>query len=141
MLTRTPGAIRSSALGLEDVEAGVDEIRRCLVARRLLDEGLDPSGLVDRHHAESRRILDRGERDGPFGSPTSVKVDQSPNIEVGQHVAVDDEERVVDPDVAGRKADGAGGVHGLWFDGVREMDTTSPVVGKGSHEGVGSVAH
>ena len=48
-----------------------------------------------------------------------------------QHVAVDHDERVVDPGVVGGEADGAGRVEWFGLDRIVQRDTGTRAIGKG----------
>ena len=54
----------------------------------------------------------------PSAPALVVERPQRADVEVGEHVAVDDEEAVVDAGVEGREADGARRVERLGLDGV-----------------------
>ena len=69
-----------------------------------------------------------------------VEGDEGGEVEVGQDVAVDDDEALVDAGVAGGEADGAGGVERLGLDRVAQPHAGARPVGIGSLEGVGPVA-
>ena len=66
--------------------------------------------------------------------------DQRADVEVGEDVAVDHEEPLVDAGLEGGEADGAGGVERLGLDGVVQLHAGAAAVGVGVHEGVGPVA-
>ena len=106
----------------------------------LLDEGLDLAGDVGDDHAVAGRVLDRVQGDGALGAGGVVEADQPGHVEVGEHVAVDDDEALVDARLAGGEADGTGGVERLVLDGVRQRDAGALAVGIGVEEGVGLVA-
>ena len=98
---------------------------------RLLDERLHPAVVVGGHHAERRRVVDLGQGDGALG-PGPVPVvegHQGAEVEVGEDVAVDDDEALVDAGLGGGEADGAGGVERLGLDGVVEADAGAHAVG------------
>ena len=94
-------------LGLEHVDAGVDRVGEDLAPARLLQEALDAPLLVHDDHAELQRVLHALERDGDHGLALFVEVDDLGEVEVGEGVAADDQERVVQ-EVLGQ-ADGPGG--------------------------------
>ena len=94
-------------LGLEHVDAGVDRVGEHLAPSRLLQEALDAPLLVDDHHAELERVLHARERDGDHRFALLVEVDDLGEVEVGEGVAADDQERLVQK-VLGQ-ADGPGG--------------------------------
>ena len=63
--------------------------------------------------------------------------DQRGDVEVGEHVAVGDDERVVDARDVGREADGPGGVERLGFDRVAQRHAGAAAVGEGLDERLG----
>ena len=69
---------------------------------------------------EGRRIVDRDEMNGGLCRVASVEVDECGNVEIGQDVAVGDDERVVDPTEVGREPDGTGRVERLGLDRVAQ---------------------
>ena len=93
----------------------------------------------------ARRRRPTGRRPGagrscPRRRAPSWNVDQRGEVEVGEHVAVDHDEALVDAGVAGGEADGAGGVERLGLDGVVEPHPGADAVGVGRREGVGPEA-
>ena len=104
--------------GLQHVGTGVDVVRGRVARPGLLDERHHPSVVIGGYDAEARRIVDLGEMNGGFGPAHVVERDQRADVEVGEHVAVHHEKALVDPDVAGREPDGAGGVERLGLDRV-----------------------
>ncbi len=125
---------------LEHVGPRVDLVRRRLVARRLLDEGGDPTLGVGGHHAEGRGIGHGMQRDRPLRPAVAVEAHQAGEVHVGQHVAVHHDEGVGDAGEGRRKAHRAGGVERLGLDGVGQRDPGGPAVRVRLHEGVGQVA-
>ena len=93
-----------------------------VAGRRLLDERLHPAVVVGGHDAVAptgrrprcRAIVASAPR--PSWKSTSAR-----DVEVGEHVAVDHDEALVDAGVARGEADGAGGVERLGLDGVVEL--------------------
>ena len=73
---------------------------------------------VGRDHAERRWVVDADQVDGRLGRVLPMELDERGDVEVGQHVAVGDDERVVDPAEVGGELDRAGGVERLGLDGV-----------------------
>ena len=65
--------------------------------------------------------------------------DEGGGVEVGDDVAVDRQERVVDAGALGREADRAGGVERLRLDGVAQLDTSATTVGEGGAERIGEI--
>ena len=82
-------------LRLHDVDAGVDGVGEDLAPGRLLQEALDPAVLVDDGDAELQRVGHPGQADGDQRALLLVELDQVGEVEVGERVAGDDEERVV----------------------------------------------
>ena len=92
---------------------------------------------VDGHDAERRRVVDGDQVDRRLGSVLPMEVDERGDVEVGQHVAVGDDERVVDAAEVGGEVDRAGGVERLRLDRVVQRDTVALAVGKGLDERLG----
>jgi hypothetical protein len=78
----------------------------------------------------------------PYRRRAAVAVEgqERAHVEIGQHVAVDDDEPLVHAGVAGREGNGSAGVERLRLDGVGEPDIGAPAIGIGGEEGVGPVA-
>ena len=100
-----------------------------LVPRRLLDERHDAAVGIGRDDAEGGGVLDAMERDGGFGAALVVEGDERADVEVGEDVAVDDDELLGDAGVLGGEADGAGGVERLGLDGVVQLHAVVDAVG------------
>ena len=83
-------------LRLEDVDAGVDGVAEHLAPGRLLQEPLDRPVLVGDDDAELERVLDRLEGQGGQAPVGVVEVDDGAEVDVGQDVAGDDEEPLVE---------------------------------------------
>ncbi len=133
--------MRSSTAGLEDVGAGVDEVGRRLVARRLLDEGLHPARLVGRDHPEGARVLHRGQADRRLGSPVAVEARPASLRSWSVRTSPLTTTKVSSmPAWAGGEPDGPGGVERGRLDRVGHPDTGDGPVGIGVDEGVGPVA-
>jgi hypothetical protein len=83
-----------------------------------------PSPDRRRRWAPRRRRTDRapGEGDGALGAALAVERHQRREVEIGEHVAVDDHEGLVDPAEAGGEADGTGRVERFGLDGVGQAD-------------------
>ncbi len=94
-------------LGLDHVDAGVDRVGEDLAPARLLQEALDAALVVDDDHSELERVLHALEGDGDHRLALLVEVDHLGEVEVGERVAADDQEGVVEK-VLGQP-DGAGG--------------------------------
>ena len=74
----------------------------------------DPSVGVGGHDAEAGRIVDLVQRDRRLARRcASWKATSAVDVHVADHVAVDDEEALVDARVERREADGAGRVERL----------------------------
>ena len=91
-----------------------------VLARRLLDEALHPPVPV-----EGTTPNEDGSSTGVRWSVASApcdrwKPDQLADVEVGEHVAVDDDEGVVDAGRPGGEGDGPAGVQRLGLDGVAQ---------------------
>ena len=84
-----------------------------LARRGLLHEPEDPPLVVGGDHAEGRRVVDPGEGDRGLGLPLLVEAHQGGDVEVGEDVAVADQEPAGHAAGLGGEADGAGGAEGL----------------------------
>ena len=126
--------------GLEHVGAGVYPVTGGRASRRLLDEARDPSVRVGGYDAVARGVVDGRQRDRCLGPRRPMEQDQLIDGEVGEHIAVEYEERLVDPGVLGGESDGPGGVERLGLDGVVEGDSGAATVGIGVAERVGQEA-
>ena len=74
----------------------------------------------------ARRILDLRERDRRLRAALVVEAHHRAEVEVGEHVAVADDEPLVDP--FGREPDRAGGAERLVLDGVADLDVAEDVL-------------
>ena len=83
-------------LGLEHVDAGVDGVAEHLAPRRLLEEALDRAVVAGDDDAELERVLDVGEPDGGHRLALVVERDDRAEVDVGEHVAGDHEEALVE---------------------------------------------
>ena len=102
----------------------------------LLDEAEHPAVVVCGHHPVAGRVLDGRQGDGSLCTGAAVGGDQAGHVQVGQDVAVQDEEGVVDAGVGGGEADGAGGVERFGLDGVVQRQPCTRSVRVGVGEGV-----
>ncbi len=93
--------------GLEHVDAGVDGVGEHLAPRRLLEEPLDAAVGAGDHDAELEGILDVLERDRRRRVRVAVRLHERGEIDVGEYVAGDHEEGVVE--LVGRVAHRTGG--------------------------------
>ena len=94
--------------------------------------------VVDLGDTERRWVVDRCEVDRGLGVRTPVHGDKVGDRQVGEHVAVGDDERLVDTGVVRSEADRSRGVERLRLDGVVELDATAATVGKGGDERLGA---
>ena len=91
---------------LEHICAGVDLVARRRARRRLLDEPLDPAVGIDGDDAERRRVVDADQvHASPRPRARGGSRTSAADVEVGQHVAVGDDERVVDAAEVGGELD------------------------------------
>jgi len=81
-------------LRLDDVDAGVDRVGEDLTPSRLLQEALDAPLLIDDHHSELEGVRHALERDGDESLPLLVETDHLGQVEVGERIAADDQERL-----------------------------------------------
>ena len=103
--------------GLEHVDAGVDRIGEHLAPRRLLEEARDAAGFVGDDDAELQGVRDALQRDRNGVPFALVMFDERGEIDVGERIARDDEERFAGQQLVGH-LDGAGGAEGRIFDHV-----------------------
>ena len=85
----------------EHVDAGVDRVGEDLAPRRLLEEARDAAGLVGDDDAEFERVGDALQRDRDVVVLALVVFDQRGEVDVGQRVARDDEERIAGQQLVG----------------------------------------
>ena len=78
---------------LEDVNSGVDQVRRDLVGLGLLEEAPDVAVTIGFDQPVGRRILDRREDDGRAGLALAVHADDRRQVELRHHVAVEYDDR------------------------------------------------
>ena len=83
-------------LRLQDVDPGVDGVAEDLTPRRLLEEALDRPVVARDHDAELERVLHRLQRDRRHGLALLVEAHDLGQVEVGEHVAGDHEEGLVE---------------------------------------------
>lgn len=110
----------------EHVGARVDLVGDDLLGRLgLLQEGLDPARRVRGDQTERPRVLDPGQVQGDVRAGGLVLVHQGADVEAGEDVAVEDEDRVVGSRVEpGRDvADRAAGTEGLLLGDVLQMQS------------------
>ena len=88
-------------LGLHHVDPGVDRVREHLPPGRLLQEPLDPAVLAHDDDAELQRVRHPGEPDRDQGTVFLVRPDHGGQVDVGQRVARDDQERLVPQRILG----------------------------------------
>ena len=81
-------------LGLHDVDARVHGVREDLTPGRLLQEPLDPAAVVGDHDAELERVGNRFQRDGDHRLAFAVERDERGEVDVGQRIATDHDERL-----------------------------------------------
>ena len=125
-LDRHPGGRRDPVehARLEHVRPGVDQVARFGPGCRLLDEAPDASVVVELDDTERRWIVDPDEVQRGLGAESAVGGDEGADVEIGQHVTVGDDERVVDAGGLGREPDRSGGVERLGLDGVASTPTS-----------------
>ena len=126
-------------LRLEHVDAGVDGVAEDLAPGRLLEEPLDRPVLVGDHDAELERVLDGLERQGGESPVGVVEVHDGAEVDVGQHVAADHEEALVEL-VLG-VAHGAGGAQRRGLGGVDHPYAELGAVAEVGADGVGHEGH
>ncbi|OPZ78030.1 MAG: hypothetical protein BWY79_00934 [Actinobacteria bacterium ADurb.Bin444] len=83
-------------LGLHDVDAGVDGVGEDLAPSRFFQEALDAPVLVHYDYTELQWVVHALECNCDHGFALPMEIDHSGEIEVGQRVAGDDHESVVE---------------------------------------------
>ena len=126
-------------LGFEHVDAGVDRVAEHLTPGRLLQEPVDRAVVAEDDDAVLERVLDRAQADGGHGLVLLVELDDAGQVDVGEHVARDDEEPLVEH-VLG-VADRAGGAHRLLLDRVLDAHAELGAVAEVGPDGAGHVGH
>jgi hypothetical protein len=99
-------------LGREEVDPAVGEVRERLVRVGLLLEAGDPTVGVVQHHAVLARVRDLLDAERGDAAGLLVAFDELRDVEVGEGVAGDHEERLV-PEELASVADPAGGAEQL----------------------------
>ncbi|CAB4697579.1 unannotated protein [freshwater metagenome] len=69
-----------------------------------------------------------------------VEVPQLSDIEIGQHIAVHDDERVVNPGRQRGKANSTRSIERLGFNGVMKENPSANTIGIRVDKGIGSIA-
>ena len=126
-------------LRLEHVDAGVDGVAEHLAPGRLLQEPLDRPVLVGDHDAELERVVHRLEGQGGQAAALVVEGHHLGQVDVGEHVAGDDQEPLVElvPGVAHR----AGRAERGGLGGVDHADAELGAVAEVGPDGVGHEGH
>ena len=91
----SPGGELRQDLGFHDIDAGVDSVREDLPPGRLLKEALDPAVVVHDDDAEFQRVGDPGQPDRDQGAVVLVEPDQLGQVDVGERVTRDHQERLI----------------------------------------------
>src|ERR671910_652356 len=116
------GRDHSENLGLEHVDAGVDQVRRHLVGGRLLDKAVHQHLVVDLDETVGRGILYARQNNGGQGVRGFVRLYRSGEVHTREHIAVDDHQRSA-VEVLFGVLDAPGGPEGVIFDGVIHRET------------------
>jgi hypothetical protein len=80
------------------------------------------------------------QRNRSLGTALSMECDEGAEIEIGEHVAVDDDKGLIDAPVEGSEPDRTGRVERFGLDGIRQRDPRRTSIGVGLLEGVREVA-
>ena len=126
-------------VGLEHVDAGVDGVGENLSPGGLLQEPLDRAVLPGDDDAELQRVLHGLQADGHDGLLFPVKLDDAGQVDVGEDVAGDDEERFVQ--LVHGVADGSGRAERVLFGGVDHPHPELRAVAEVGSDGVGLKGH
>ena len=89
--------------------------------------------VVDIDDAVRRRVGNGREVDRRLGVVGAVEVDERADVEVGQDVAIGDDEGVLDTGGGGGEADRPRRVERFGLDGVVDRDVAAAVVGERRH--------
>ncbi len=122
-------------LGLEHEDPGVDGVAEHLAPRRLLEEPFDAPVLVGDHDPELERVLDVDQPDGGHGLAGGVELDDGAQVDVGEDVAGDDQEALVE--LVHGVADRSGRAEGRLLGGVGDPHAELGAVAEVGADGVG----
>ena len=111
---------------LENVRTRVDPVARGLARRWLLDERDHTAVGGRRHDTERARVVDLRQRDRGFRALLDVEANHVAEVQLGEHVAVADDDSLVDP--LGREPDRARGAERLVLDRVADPHVAEHVV-------------
>ena len=126
-------------LGLEHVDPGVDCVAEHLAPRGLFQEPFDRAVLVGDDDAELQRVLDRLEGQGGQSPVAVVEVHHLAQVDVGEDVAGDDEEPLVE--LVHGVSDGARRAERGGLGGVHHADAELGAVAEVGPDGVGHEGH
>ncbi len=113
-------------LRLEDVDAGVDVVGGDLVGLRLLEEALHGAVGVGLDQAVGGRVVDRRQHDRRLGLARAVQRQHGVQVDLGQHVAVEDDDRSVEMRLG--ELDRAAGAERLRLDQVADRQADAAAV-------------
>jgi hypothetical protein len=124
---------------LEHVHAGVDQVGHpgVLVRAGLLQEGGDAVVVVHRDQAEGARVGHPDQGQGGRGLAVAVQGDQALEVDVDEHVAVEDQEGAVQQ--VGQALDRPRGPHRGVLGGQHDLDPGLAGLGQELVEGLGQV--
>jgi hypothetical protein len=125
-------------LGLQDVDARVDRVGEDLAPGRLFEKARDAPFVVRDHDAEFERVRDALQRDRRGGAAAAMVVRERGEVEVGECVAGDDEERFVTENVGG-EFDRARGSERRVFDHVVHRDAERAPIAEIAFDLVGEI--
>ncbi len=139
---RPPGRDHVEHLGLEQVDAGVDQgaVRRHRVlGARLFDELHHAAVVGDLDQAVAARVVDPREQDRRQSLALSVEGAHRREVDVGEDVAVEGEQAAA-VELALHVLDGAGGAQRLLFDYVAHGEAVAAAVADRVLESMGQIA-
>ena len=134
-----PGRHHLEDARLEDVDPRVDVVRRDLLGPRLLEEAQDPAVGVRLDEAVGRRVRHRCQQDRGLRLRGLVPGDDRRQVDVGQHVAVQDDGPLVEE--VERVADGAAGAERGVLDGVADAHAERTPVAEDGLDALRAVGH
>ena len=105
----------------EHIDAGVDGVAEDLPPRRFFEESLDRAIVAGDDDAELERIVDGSEADGGHRMVLAMELEHLGEIDVGEHITRDDQERVVE--VLACIAHAASGAQRHGLVGIADGDT------------------
>ena len=105
---------------LEDVDAGIDVVRRDFLGLGLLDESLDVALPVGLHQPVRGRVVHWREHDGGAGLALAVHADHRSQVQLRHDVAIEHDDRL--GELVASVFDCSRRAQRYWFDDVSDLD-------------------